>query len=178
MEIAPDEYQLEDIARDHQLGTSVFVPFAIARLRGDTDAREATLTVSLRDVGDVGETQRTLRLSWSADSALTQPIGVGERTVTEWAACGVACVVVSLYAGLHLSKVAEDGERFDYWVNNGEHEYGLEVSGTTTDDIETRHRAKVHQLRENPYGVDGYVVVVGFATRNIIFSFNRFEEEF
>ena len=68
-------------------------------------------------------------------------------------------------------------EKFDYWVDDGEREYGLEVSGTTTDDIETRHRAKVRQLRENPYGVDGYVVVVGFTTRKIIFSFNRFEEE-
>jgi hypothetical protein len=33
---------------------------------------------------------------------------------------------------------------------------------------------KVRQLRENPYGVDGYVVVVGFDTRSVIFSFNRF----
>jgi hypothetical protein len=54
--------------------------------------------------------------------------------------------------------------------------YGLEVSGTTTDDVETRHRVKVRQLRDHPYGVDGYVVVVGFATHNVIFSFNRFEE--
>jgi hypothetical protein len=86
--------------------------------------------------------------------------------------------VVSLYAGLHVREVAGNGDRFDYWVDDGEREYGLEVSGTTTYDIETRHRAKVRQLRENPYGVDGYVVVVGFTTRKIIFSFNRFEEEF
>ncbi len=48
MEIGIDEYRLEGIARDHPIGTAMFVPFAIARLRGDTDATEATLTVRLR----------------------------------------------------------------------------------------------------------------------------------
>jgi len=176
MEITLDEYRLEDIAFDHRIGAAVLVPFTIVRLRGNTDATEATLTVSLLNVGDASETQRTLRISWSASIASAQPLAVQERTVTEWAAYGVACVVVSLYAGLHVREVAGDGDRFDYWVDDGEREYGLEVSGTMRDDIEARHSAKVRQLRENPYGVDGYVVVVGFATRSVIFSFNRFEE--
>lgn len=51
------------------------------------------------------------------------------------------------------------------------------MSGTTTDEVETRYNAKVAQLLDNPYGVDGYVIVVGFATREAIFSFNRFQEE-
>lgn len=178
MEIALDEYRLEDIALDHRIGVALFVPFAIVRLRGNSDATEATLTVKLLNVGGTDETQRSLGISWSASSAPAQPLAVQERIVTEWAACGVACAVVSLYAGLRMREVAGNGDRFDYWVDDGEREYGLEVSGTTTDDIETRHRAKVRQLRENPYGVDGYVVVVGFTTREIIFSFNRFKEEF
>lgn len=176
MEITLDEYRLEDIAFDHRIGAAVFVPFAITRLRHDTDATAATLMVRLLNVGDAGETQRTLRISWSASSAPAQPLAVQERTVTEWAAYGVACVVVSTYAGLRMREVAGNGDRFDYWMDDGEREYGLEVSGTMTDDIETRHSAKVRQLCENPYGVDGYVVVVGFATRSVIFSFNRFEE--
>jgi hypothetical protein len=53
----------------------------------------------------------------------------------------------------------------------------LEVSGVTTGDIEARHRAKVRQWRDNPYGVDGYVIVAGFASREAVFSFHRFEEE-
>jgi hypothetical protein len=177
VEIEVDEYRLEDLARDHRISAAMFAPFVIVRLSGAAEVMEATLTVRLRDVSSPGETQRTLRLSWSADSAPTQPIGVSERTVTEWAACGVACAVVSLYAGLQVREVAGDGDRFDYWVDDGKTEYGLEVSGTTLEDVETRHRAKVRQLRENPYGMDGYVVVTGFATRNVIFSFNRFEEE-
>jgi hypothetical protein len=89
---------------------------------------------------------------------------------------GVACVVVTLYAGLTVCEVAADGDRFDYWVDDGRYEYGLEVSGTLRADVETRHRAKVRQLCDNPYGVDGYVVVVSFATRRVIMSFNRCPE--
>jgi hypothetical protein len=74
-----------------------------------------------------------------------------------------------------MREVSGDGDRFDYWVDQEEREYGLEVSGTTTTDLEARHRMKVRQLRENPYGVDGYVVVVGFDTRDVIFSFHRFD---
>lgn len=35
---------------------------------------------------------------------------------------------------------------------------------------------KVRQLQGNPYGADGFVVVAGLATREIIFSGHRFEE--
>jgi hypothetical protein len=174
---ARDEYQLEHIGRDHRIGAEVFVPFAIVRLRGDANTTEPTLTVRLQGIDKAGQTSRTLRLWWSADSAPAQPLGVSERTVTEWAAYGVACIVVSLYAGLCIRQVTADGDRFDYWVDDGEREYALEVSGTTMTDVEARHRAKVRQWQENPYGVDGYVVVVGFATREVIFSFNRFEEQ-
>lgn len=177
METAVDEYRLEDIARDHRIDTAVFLPFAIVRLRGDGDATQATLDVRLRDVSDLGERQKTLRLVWSPTSAPVQAAAVQDRTLTEWAACGIACVITSLYAGLHVCGVAADGDRFDYWVSDGERDYALEVSGMTTDDVETRHRIKLRQLRENPHGVDGYVIVVGFATRSVIFSFNRFEEE-
>ena len=177
MELTSDEYRLEDIARDHAIDAAVFVPFAIVRLCGETAATEATLQVQLRDVGDTGESRRAVRLVWSADGVPKHPLAVQDRTVTEWAACGVACAIMSLYAKLRLRSVAADGDRFDYWVGDGQHEYALEVSGTITDDVEARHRIKVRQLLENPFGVDGFVVVVGFATRSAILSFHRFEEE-
>jgi hypothetical protein len=86
-------------------------------------------------------------------------------------------MMVALYAGLTVREVAADGDRFDYWVDDGRQEYGLEVSGSTGEEIETRHRAKVRQLCNNPYGIDGYVVVVSFATHHVILSFNRCQEE-
>jgi hypothetical protein len=173
----PDEYRLEDIASDHLIGASVFIPFVIARLQGANRAIEALLTISLRNVGDTGERQTTLRLTWSMSNASAQPLGVPERTITEWAACGLACVVLARYTQARMFQVTGDGDRFDYWVSDGKHEYGLEVSGTMADEIETRHRAKVRQLQDNPYGVDGYVVVAGFTGPAVICSFHLYEEE-
>jgi hypothetical protein len=42
-----------------------------------------------------------------------------------------------------------------------------------TANLEARHQAKTQQLLANPYGTDGYVVVVGFAARKVIFTFHR-----
>ncbi|MBC8874723.1 MAG: hypothetical protein H8E44_35245 [Planctomycetes bacterium] len=44
------------------------------------------------------------------------------------------------------------GHRFDYWLGDGREDYGLEISGTVTDELEPRHTVKVNQLlaRELP----------------------------
>lgn len=144
---------------------------------GETQATEATLTVTLRDIPQIGESIRRLRLRWRPESAPAHPFGVQEKVVTEWAACGIACAVAPFYTGLRVLSVAEEGDRFDYWIGNTEKELGLEVSGTlseTLSELETRHRLKVQQFRENPYGVNGYALVVGLTTRRVVFSFNRF----
>jgi hypothetical protein len=176
-ENAVDEYRLEDIASAHKIGTDVFVPFVIARLGKAQDTNEAMLTVRMNNIGNDGERQRKLRICWSADNAPKKPPAVGERTITEWAACGIACAVLAAYSNLHLSAVTINGDRFDYWVSDGQREYGLEVSGTTKNKVEPRHCAKMRQLLANPFGVDGYVIVTGFTTHEVIFSFHRFEEE-
>jgi len=174
---ALDEYRLEDIALDHRIGADIFVPFVIARLQGEELATETILTVTLRDAVNATDRQKQLRLHWSSYSAPTQPFGVQERTVTEWAALGLACVILARYTSSRISQVAAVGDRFDFWVSDGNREFGLEVSGTLTDEIEARHRIKVRQWRENPYEVDGYVIVAGFSENKIICSFHRFEEE-
>jgi hypothetical protein len=91
-------------------------------------------------------------------------------------ACAVACVVAHVYGQLRIRAVTEDGDRFDDWVSDGQRQFGLEVSGTVAGDLERRHRIKVEQLLDNPFGVDGYVVVVAFAARRVIFSFHQCEE--
>ncbi len=99
------------------------------------------------------------------------------KVVTEWAACGIACIVVPFYTGLQVLSVAAEGDRFDYWIGDADQEFGLEVNGTMAEsqnDLEARHRSKVQQLQENPYGVSGYVAVAGFAARQVIFSFSPF----
>ena len=171
------EYRLEDIAIAHRISAGLFIPFVISRLQGTGFSTEAMLSVTLRNFGGAGEQQNQLRLFWSPDSAAAHPLGVQERTVTEWAALGIACAMLARYTSVWISQVAGDGDRFDYWVSDGEREYALEISGTMTREVESRHRAKVQQWRENPYGVGGYVIVAGFSDRKVICSVHRFEEE-
>ena len=175
MPLDSDEYALEGIAHVHLIDARIFIPFVIARLSEGQEVTSDELLVTLRDVGD-GPAQRLLKLIWSKDSTPTQSLGVPERTVTEWAACGVACVALAVYTSLRVRAVTVNGDRFDYWVDDGKREYGLEVSGTVADDLKARYRLKVRQLLDNPYGVDGFVIVVGFGTREVSFSFHRFEE--
>ena len=96
MEHTHETYRLEDIDQTHAIGAALFVPFTIVRLCGETSAIDTTLTVELRNFGDFSPPQRTLHLSWSSASIPTQPLGVPDRVITEWAACGIACVVMTL----------------------------------------------------------------------------------
>lgn len=174
-----DECWLEEIAGRQRIGAAIFTPFVVARLQGAAQATEATPTVELRGIPQAADGQRVLRLRWQPESAPAQPLGVQEKVATEWAACGIACAVAPFYTGLQVLSVADEGDRFDYWIGDSEQEFGLEVSGTMSEslnDLEARHRMKVQQLRENPYRVGGYVVVVGLVTHQVIFSFNRFVE--
>jgi hypothetical protein len=168
-----DEYELEAIGRDHPIAAGLFVPFVIARLRGEAAPNESILTVDLPPAGDGRPAQRTLRLFWSADSVLTQPPPVQENVLTEWAALGVACVVLARYGGMRIRAVAARGDRFDYWVADGDYYHALEVSGTTTDDLASRHREKVGQLLDNPFGLGGYVIVVGFRPPRVVWTYHR-----
>jgi hypothetical protein len=172
-----DEYPLERIAEDNEIGAGILLPFTIIRLQAAGHMElESVLLVHLRDIEDVGEQRRSLRLRWSKESVPGEPLPVQEDVITEWAACGVACALVPMYAKMHVIQVAQEGDRFDYWVGDGEEEYALEVSGTVSEDLEYRHSAKVRQLRDNPYEVDGFVAVTRFVSRESIFSFNQFEE--
>ena len=171
MDRAWDELALESIADLHGIETRPFIPFAIARLASDPVTMEARLAVELRGLRDADSIEhRRLRLTWAPDSVPRLPPGMQENPVTEWAAVAVACAVVWPYAGLRIHRVAEWGSSFDYWVRGAAGRLALEVSGTTTDDVAGRHREKVRQLRGNPYCVGGYVIVVGFGTRQVTFS--------
>jgi hypothetical protein len=72
-------------------------------------------------------------------------------------------------------RVAQIGEGGDYWLCG--HDYLVEISGTETGELEQRHRQKVEQLLDNPYGRDGFVVVCCFTTQRIIFSFHHQEAD-
>jgi hypothetical protein len=145
-------------------------------LRRQPADTESVLRVRLRDIETPGPRERSLRLFWNIESDPPRPLAVQEHTITEWAAVAVACVVLARYAARRVRAVAVQGDRFDYWLTDGDKDFGLEVSGTQEEDLEGRHREKVRQLRANPYGVDGYVAAVRFATAEALLSFHRFTE--
>lgn len=176
MESVQDLYRLEDIGKAHQIDASVFVPFAVVRLRAEVDSSDATLEVQLRNLLGFDSEVRQVRIVWSDDSVPEVPLAVQDRTITEWAACGVACVLVPLYSHFRILNVAAYGDGFDYWLNDGRQEYALEISGTATGELEPRHRSKVSQLLANPHGIDGYVAVIAFGAKSAVFSFHRFQE--
>lgn len=171
-----DEYRLEQITADHPIYVGGFIPFAIERLRGRADSTEATLDVHLVDIVGPGEVIRRLRLTWSASSMPAGALAVQERVKTEWAACGVALALLSRYTVCRAHYVAREGNRFDYWVKDSAVQYALEVSGTMTKGVRRRHREKQQQLRGNPFGVGGFVVVVGFVARSAIVSLSKSAE--
>jgi hypothetical protein len=177
MESEGESYSLEAIAQDHLVAVGMFVPFAIARLRRDAHATETLVRVTLRGIDGPEEAVHALRLSWAAESVPVRPLAVQENVLTEWAALAVACVVLSKYTAMRIREVAVQGDSFDYWVTDGQRDYGLEVSGTLEEDIEKRHREKVQQLLANPYRADGYAIAVRFASPEILFSFHRFAEK-
>jgi hypothetical protein len=173
---AADCVRLETIGEFHALAAHLFVPFAVTRLQERPEDVETVLAIELRGIRGGATEERQLRLTWEKESIPQLPLAIQDNPLTEWAALGVACAVIWHYAGLRLHAVAAEGDRFDYWVMQGAQEFGLEISGTMRANLEARHREKVQQLRDNPYGSDGYVVAVGFATRRVIFSFERFDE--
>jgi hypothetical protein len=173
----PETFRLADLLKGHGINAALFMPFVIERLQGPTRVQEVAIDVTIRDVDVPGERNRKLGLSWSEGDMAPLPPGVQDHIVTEWAALGIACAVVSVCAGLRVRSVTGQGDRFDYWVDDREGEFALEVTGTQAGELESRHRSKVAQFQENPFGVDGYVISVGFVSRRVIFSFHRFAEE-
>ncbi len=172
----PDEFRLEDIIPRHHIGAEMFIPFTVLRLRGHSDICEAVWTISARDLGNASEQCRMLRVTWSPESVPIRPPGVSDHVVTEWAALGMACILVARYTPYHIFETAQIHDCFDFWLTDGHRKCGLEVSGTLSGALEVRHRAKIEQWRPNPHRVDGLVVVAGFDARQAILSFHRFPE--
>jgi hypothetical protein len=86
-----------------------------------------------------------------------------EPDLTEFAALGVACVLVRSFADLEITEVTMRGERADYWL--GDKQYLLEVSGTESGSLTRLRDQKADQLMANPFNKDGYVCVAVFEER-------------
>jgi hypothetical protein len=163
-----DAYHLEDIVTDHPLAPASFIAPTVVRLSdGDPAAAETVLTVELENVEGRNET-RELSVSWSLTpmEAHAQTRGLPAKVVTEIAAYGVAAVLIACYTDFRLIRSETlYGDRFDFWLSDGQRRGALEVSGVQTGSLASLRALKLRQLRENPHRVGGFVVVTVFTQR-------------
>jgi hypothetical protein len=168
-----DQLSLNSAIQHNPIDAQWFLPFTIYRLQRYTAAKQLLLTVTLEQIHTESVINRRLLLTWQENSPRLSLPPVQDTVITEWAACGVACAVLPFYTGLQLVKVTESGDRFDYWVGDGEQLYGLEVSGILHGQLEQRRRTKARQLLNNPFGIGGYVCVVHFDQQQVHLSFHK-----
>ena len=168
-----DRLSLNQAVRNNAIDAEWFLPFTINRLQRHAPSQQLIITVTLRAILAEPVVVRRLLLTWETNTLLITPPPVQETVITEWAACGIACVVLPFYTQLQIVKVTESGDRFDYWVGDGHQLYGLEVSGLWQGSLVGRKRMKTRQLLDNPFGVGGYVCIVHFGEQSVDLSFHQ-----
>lgn len=120
-----------------------------------------------------GPTSSKLKLSWVGlkDDFNRCVKTYQSPVITEMATLGLSCILLRNRAKMEITEVTLRGERADYWL--GEKELLLEVSGQQSGSLKTLHNEKATQLRDNPFGKDGYVCVANFDERRAILHFHR-----
>lgn len=127
------------------------------------------------------ETQFMLEISWAVETerkAERLRATIQTKPMVEMAAAALAFILTPNIINLGQLDVTNYGDRADY--RSLDMQSVLEISGTeTASELARRHREKIAQALENPFGLDAYVVVCAFSTyRNLIrFSYHRWLEE-
>lgn len=174
------ECVLAEALQPHEIETTLLGPYTIAELGGTQGSGRQTteFSVTLENIGTSETRTHRLYLVWDGADAMRRLSPVQSRPITELAACGIACAVLWHYTGWRVLTTANEGQGFDYWVTDEVRLQGMEVSGTQLDEaseMQARHREKCEQLVSS-LPVGGYVVVVGFARREIIMSYHAPQE--
>ena len=126
------------------------------------------------------ETQFTLEVSWSTETerkAERLRATIQTRPIVEMAAAALVFILTPNIVHLGQLDVTNYGDRADY--RSLDIQSVLEINGTETiSELGRRHREKVAQALENPFGLDAYVVVCAFSTFGhlIRFSYHRWLE--
>lgn len=126
------------------------------------------------------EIQFRLEVSWSEETerqAERLRATIQMKPIVEMAASALAFVLTPHIVNLGQLDVTDYGDRADY--RSLDMQSVLEISGTeTASELARRHREKVAQALENPFGLDAYVVVCAFSQfgYSIRFSYHRWEE--
>ena len=153
------------IQDDHKISMKLLeVPTAIRLFLEGED--RATLFVVLQNMNAF---EHGVKLQLSVGDALKHKDDwyiIEEEKITEFAAIGVAGVILGKLTQLRFIRRARRGDRFDYFVANEEEamnwEYPLEVAGRRRRDCKSLCKKKAEQLKQNPYRASGYVVACVF----------------
>lgn len=126
---------------------------------------------------DGAEVKRTLLLKWEGiNDEFKQRINTYQAPVlSEHAACGLACILLSERTNKKITEVTQRGDRADYWLGN--REMMLEVSGHQTGPLEALNEEKKKQLLDNPHEADGYVCAAIFSECEASLRFYSFNGE-
>ncbi len=114
----PNVVAIEEAMAQNVIETRWFLPFTIHRLQPVAINRIVTFELVLQNVLDEPLTIQPLRLTWSLTSENIRVPPVQEHIITEWAACGIACVIVPLVTKFQILQVTQSGDSFDYWVGD------------------------------------------------------------
>ena len=166
---------LEDTFQQRPVNTQIHKPFLIARLMESPAAVDNSLEyhIHLQDIGSPGTRSTRVRWTWTDEMIPPTPLAVQAENITEVAAYALAFAVISTFTEASLMTVARRGERFDYVLSENGARCGVEISGTQTENrqmMRDRQAQKIRQLLDNPSGWGGYVVIVGFARREVLLS--------
>lgn len=167
-----DQLLLNETIEQNTIDAKWFLPFTTHRLQGYAQDNQLIITLTLSNILTEPIVERRLLLTWQMDTPTLELPPVQETVITEWAACGIACAILPFYTNLKVVKVTERGDRFDYWVGDGSHLYGLEISGIVQGSRKRRERTKARQLLDNPFDIGGYVCIVHFGEQRIDLSFH------
>jgi hypothetical protein len=97
-----------------------------------------------------------------------------EPILTEYAALGLACMLIHSRLRMQLTEVTRRGDKVDYWL--GDKELLLEVGGRHECDLDSFCEEKAQdQLLQNPYERDGYVFVAEFQRARAKLWFYKYE---
>src|SRR5579871_71020 len=180
MPIPPSLLSLEDAFQFRPVNTHIFAPFLVARLMEHPDTIDNAIDyeISLQNIRGSGAQTVPLRLTWTEAMIPPVPLAAQREYITEAAAYGLAFAILARFTSAQLVDVAERGERFDYVLDDAGILYGIEVSGTQTEErqvLRDRHAQKIRQLLDNPHRRGGYVAIVGFTRREVVLSYHLAE---
>ena len=126
------------------------------------------------------DTQFNLEVSWTAETerkAERLRATIQTKPIVEMAASALAFILTPNIVNLGQLDVTNYGDRADY--RSLDMQSVLEISGTeTASELVRRHREKVVQALENPFGLDAYVIICAFSKFGhlIRFSYHCWEE--